>query len=47
MVCKCSSYDIEEGWKCSVTGDRCLFLVPNSKYCKEVYEEGPDVEDKD
>lgn len=27
---------------CSVTGDRCMFLTPNSKNCAEIYGEGPD-----
>lgn len=40
--CKCASYDYEEGWKCSVTGDRCIYFIPNSKQCAEEFGEGPD-----
>lgn len=42
MSCKCSKYDMDEGYKCSVTGDRCVFMIPNSKACAEMYGEGPD-----
>lgn len=30
------------GTTCLVTGDRCMFLIPNSKACAEKYGEGPD-----
>ena len=43
MSCKCAIFDNEEGWECSVSGDRCIYLVPNSKQCAEEYGEGPDV----
>jgi hypothetical protein len=33
---------MDEGYKCSVTGDRCVFMIPNSKACWEMYGEGPD-----
>lgn len=43
MSCKCAtSTDEHHGWECSVTGDVCMFLIPNSKRCAEVYGEGPD-----
>ena len=44
MSCKCSSWDMDEGYKCSVTGDSCVFMTPNSKSCAELYGEGPDAE---
>jgi hypothetical protein len=47
MSCKCARYDGEDGrWQCSVSGDGCMFLIPDSKACAERYGEGPDsVED--
>jgi ribosomal protein L24E len=47
MSCKCSKYDMDEGYKCSVTGERCVFMIPNSKACAEVYGEGPDADSKE
>lgn len=44
MSCKCANFDSDEGWKCSVSGDRCVFMIPNSKACAETYGEGPDVD---
>lgn len=38
---------MDEGYKCSITGDRCVFMVPNSKRCTELYGEGPDAENED
>lgn len=35
----CSSFN---GYTCNVTGDSCMFFIPNSKLCAEVYNEGPD-----
>lgn len=43
MSCKCASLDSDEGWKCSVTGDRCVYMFPNSKSCAEEFREGPDI----
>ena len=43
MSCKCANFDSDEGWKCSVSGDRCVYMIPNSKACAEMYGEGPDV----
>ena len=49
MTCKCSSYDPDSGRRqCSVSGDGCVFLIPNSKACAIMYGEGPDADrDKD
>lgn len=41
MSCSCSKFDIDEGYKCSITGDRCVFTFPNAKACYELYGEGP------
>lgn len=41
MNCSCSKFDIDEGFKCSITGDRCVFIFPNAKACYELYGEGP------
>ena len=37
----CSAFN---GSVCNVTGDSCMFLIPNSKLCVEVYGEGPDAD---
>lgn len=44
MSCKCANFDSDEGWKCSVSGDRCMFMIPDSKTCAEKYGEGPDAD---
>lgn len=44
MGCKCAVYySDDELFKCTVSGDRCMYLTPNSKQCAEDYGEGPDV----
>ncbi len=43
MSCKCASWNSDKGNVCSVTGDGCIFMIPNSKVCDEMYGEGPDV----
>lgn len=30
------------GWKCDITDGECMFLMPDSKRCAEMYGEGPD-----
>ncbi len=42
MSCKCASWDSDRGNVCSVTGDGCMFVIPNSKACAEMYGEGLD-----
>ncbi len=43
VACKCAKYDPEEGrYSCSVSGDGCMYLIPNSKRCAIEYDEGPD-----
>ena len=39
MFCSCSKFDPDEGFKCSITGDRCIFWFPNEKACDELYGE--------
>lgn len=46
MGCKCARYDGEDGrWQCSVSGDGCMFMIPNAKACGAIYGEGPTVTD--
>jgi len=43
MSCQCADYDSDEGrFICSVSGDGCLYMIPDSKRCAEEYGEGPD-----
>lgn len=35
----CSAFN---GSICEVTGDSCMFFIPDSKACAETYGEGPD-----
>lgn len=45
MSCKCAKFDSEVGrYSCSVSDDGCVFMIPNSKLCAEMYGEGPDAE---
>lgn len=45
MFCSCSKFDPDEGFKCSITGDRCIFMFPNEKACDELYGEDSDEEE--
>ena len=46
--CKAAYYTDEwHGYGCSITGDACMFLFPDSKACAEQYGDGPDVEEDD
>jgi hypothetical protein len=43
MSCKCAKYDVDGGrYSCEVSGDGCIYLIPDSKKCAEEYGEGPD-----
>lgn len=46
--CK-AAYHTDEwhGYGCEITGDACMFLLPDSKACAEKYGEGPDVEESE
>lgn len=46
MGCKCATFDAEQGrYDCSVSGDGCMYLTPNSKLCAEQFGKGPDAEE--
>lgn len=48
MACKCAKRTDEyHGWECEITEGACMFLVPNSRLCAELYGEGPDAEYND
>lgn len=41
--CSCSYITDEwHGYGCDVSGGECMFIIPNSKVCAEIYGEGPD-----
>lgn len=43
MGCKAAKpTDEYHGWECEITEGACMFLIPNSKLCAEIYGEGPD-----
>ena len=43
MSCKAAKFDLDEGrYYCDVSGDQCMYYIPNSKKCAEEYGEGPD-----
>lgn len=45
MACECAEFDSDIGrYICNVSGDQCMYYIPNSKKCAEDYGEGPDVE---
>lgn len=47
MSCKCATFDSDLcRYECSVSGDGCMFMIPNSKLCAEKYGEGPDAVEK-
>lgn len=42
MSCKCAKFDGEDCiWECSVSGDRCIFMIPSARKCAELFGEGP------
>lgn len=44
MSCLCATFDVDSGrYNCSVSGDGCMFLNPDSKACAEMFGEGPDM----
>ena len=41
--CTSSMFDPDEGrYYCEVSGDQCMYYIPDSKRCAEEYGEGPD-----
>ncbi|ABQ23615.1 hypothetical protein [Clostridium kluyveri] len=48
MSCSCARVTDEwNGWACTITGGACEFLIPNSKLCAAVFDEGPDADGKE
>lgn len=48
MSCKAAKFDPDEGrYYCDVSGDQCMYYIPNSKKCAEEYGEGPDANSMD
>lgn len=42
MSCRCAKFDSDScRYKCSVSGDGCMFMIPDEKLCYETYGEGP------
>lgn len=42
MSCACAKFDSEDCiWECSVSGDRCVFFIPNARKCAVKFGEGP------
>ena len=47
MYCKSATFRMDEGrWICDVSGDCCVYIVPNSKRCADEFGEGPDVKEE-
>ena len=47
MSCKCAKISDEYcGWQCTISGDQCMYMPPNSKRCAGEYGEGPDAHDE-
>jgi len=45
MACKCARRTDEwHGWKCTITGGECMYLMPDSKACARDFGEGPDAD---
>lgn len=45
MACSCARRSGEfHGWRCTVSGDSCMFLKPNARACATTFGEGPEAE---
>jgi len=43
MSCKSATFEPDEGrYTCSVSGDGCMYMLPDSKQCAKDFGEGPD-----
>ncbi len=43
MGCSSATFDPDEGgYQCAVSGNDCMYFMPDSKRCAEQYGEGPD-----
>ena len=48
MGCSAAKFDPDEGrYYCEVSGDMCMYNIPNSKRCAEDYGEGPDANNEE
>ena len=48
MSCKSATFDPdEERYYRDVSGDQCMFYIPNNKACADKYGEGPDAAEDD
>lgn len=46
MSCTAAKFDPDEGrYYCKISGDQCMYFIPNSKACARDYGEGPDYDD--
>lgn len=41
VSCSCAKHAGVCNWECKVTGDRCMFILPDSVKCATLYGEGP------
>lgn len=45
MSCKCNKYNIKNGRnECNIIGDECIFLIPDSILCGEIFGESTDTD---
>ena len=45
MSCSAAKFDPDEGrYQCDVSGNGCMYMIPDSKRCAEDWGEGPDVD---
>ncbi|MGE5436592.1 MAG: hypothetical protein ACM3O3_05140 [Syntrophothermus sp.] len=43
MACRCAKLDPDTArYKCEVSGDGCIYLIPDAKRCSKEYGEGPE-----
>lgn len=48
MSCKCAHFDEDSGrYDCDVSGDQCIYFIPDSKACARNYGEGPDAQESE
>jgi hypothetical protein len=45
MACKCAKFDPDSGrYECLVSGNGCMYMIPDSKRCAKEWGEGPDAQ---
>ena len=48
MGCSSATFDPDEGgYQCAVSGNDCMYFMPDSKRCAEQYGEGPDANNEE